>query len=46
MPIFYTYQMTSKLKNYFKKLGIVGFLFFLGKGIVWLIIFYFVKKKL
>jgi hypothetical protein len=31
--------MKNKYKNYFKKLGAVGILFFLVKGIIWLFIF-------
>jgi len=32
----------SKLKkNWLKRIGVLGFLFFLIKGIVWLVIFYF-----
>ncbi len=30
----------SKLKRWFKRIGLAGFLFFLIKGIVWLFIFY------
>jgi hypothetical protein len=30
----------DKVRRWFKKIGIAGFLFFLIKGIVWLIIFY------
>jgi hypothetical protein len=30
---------SEKVKQYFKKLGIAGFLFFLIKGLVWLFIF-------
>jgi hypothetical protein len=29
----------EKLKRYFKKLGLAGFLFFLIKGLIWLFIF-------
>ncbi len=36
----------TKLKSYLKKLGVVGLLFFLIKGLVWIYIFYFVKSKL
>ncbi len=30
----------NKFKNWIKKIGIAGFLFFLVKGLVWLFIFY------
>ncbi len=30
----------NKLKRWFKRIGLAGFLFFLIKGIVWLFIFY------
>jgi hypothetical protein len=30
----------EKIKSYFKKLGIAGFLFFLIKGLIWLFIFF------
>ena len=30
--------MNEKTKLWFKRIGIGGFLFFLGKGIVWLIV--------
>lgn len=30
----------EKIKLWFKKLGIAGFLFFFIKGLVWLLIFY------
>jgi len=36
-------KITSS-KNWLKKLGIVGFIFFLAKGIVWLILGYLVFK--
>lgn len=34
----------EKLRNAMKKLGLWGFLFFLGKGIIWLILAYVVFK--
>jgi hypothetical protein len=33
-------QKPSKFKQWLKRLGVAGFLFFLIKGIVWLFIFY------
>lgn len=33
-------QSENKLFIWLKKIGIVGFLFFLVKGIIWLLIFY------
>jgi hypothetical protein len=30
----------SKLKAWLKKLGVAGFLFFLIKGIIWLLVFF------
>jgi len=32
--------MKSSYKDYFKKLGTLGFLFFLVKGIIWVLIFF------
>ncbi|MGY3053481.1 hypothetical protein ACVWYG_001681 [Pedobacter sp. UYEF25] len=32
-------------KIWFKRIGLIGFLFFLIKGIIWLIIFYYVGKN-
>lgn len=37
--------MNPKLKNWLKKIGIAGFLFFLIKGLIWLAIFYFAGTK-
>ena len=34
----------DKLVKYFRKLGWVGFFFFLGKGLLWLIIPYLAAK--
>jgi hypothetical protein len=31
----------EKIKMWFKRIGVVGFLFFLIKGLVWIGIFYF-----
>lgn len=36
----------EKVMKYFKKLGWVGFFFFLGKGLLWLIIPYLAAKGL
>lgn len=33
-----------KLKNWLKKVGVWGFLFFLAKGIVWLLVGYFALR--
>lgn len=33
-------EKSTKLKRWLKKVGLLGFLFFLAKGIVWLFIFY------
>lgn len=38
--------MMRKMKPWLKKAGIVGFLFFLIKGLVWLFIFIGLGKKL
>lgn len=38
--------MNFKLKNYLKKIGVAGFLFFLLKGPAWLFVFFFLKTKL
>lgn len=38
--------MHSKTKEYLKKIGIAGFLFFLLKGLAWLYFFWFVGSKL
>ncbi len=35
----------KKAKNYIKKIGLVGFLFFLVKGLIWLFVFLFIKSK-
>ena len=38
--------MNSKIIQWIKKIGIVGFLFFLIKGLLWLIIPYLIGKGL
>lgn len=35
----------EKFKLYFKKIGIIGFLFFLAKGLLWLLAGYLVKTN-
>ncbi|NND06975.1 MAG: hypothetical protein HKN87_11395 [Saprospiraceae bacterium] len=35
-----------KWKSYLKKIGIVGFLFFLIKGLIWLAVLFFIKEQL
>ncbi|XZQ03852.1 hypothetical protein ACJVDK_16755 [Pedobacter sp. MW01-1-1] len=35
----------EKVKLWFKRVGVVGFLFFLIKGLIWLVVFYFIAKK-
>lgn len=35
----------ERIKPWLKKIGMVGFLFFLIKGLVWLVIIYFFVKK-
>jgi hypothetical protein len=34
----------TKLKDWFKKIGLAGFLFFFIKGLVWIGVFIFAKK--
>jgi hypothetical protein len=36
---------SSKIKTWFKKIGLVGFLFFLIKGIVWLVLIFWAGKS-
>jgi hypothetical protein len=36
--------MNQKYSNWLKRIGIVGFSFFLIKGIAWLAVFYFAAK--
>jgi hypothetical protein len=36
----------ERIISWVKKLGVVGFLFFLIKGLIWIFIFLFVKSKL
>lgn len=33
-----------KIKPYLKKIGLIGFLFFLAKGLIWIFVFLFVKE--
>ncbi|WP_255491609.1 hypothetical protein [Hufsiella arboris] len=35
----------EKLVLWFKRLGFAGFMFFLIKGLIWLVIFYFIGSK-
>lgn len=39
MPTLALLMDRDKLKQYFKKIGLAGFLFFLIKGLIWLFIF-------
>ncbi len=41
-----TLTRKEKVVKYFKKLGWVGFFFFLGKGLLWLIVPYLAAKGL
>jgi len=36
----------ERIISWVKKLGVVGFLFFLIKGLIWIFVFLFVKSKL
>lgn len=36
--------ISPKLQNYLKKIGIWGFLFFLIKGLIWVVIAYLIVK--
>jgi hypothetical protein len=36
----------SKFRSWLKRIGLIGFLFFLIKGLIWLFIFLFLKEKL
>ncbi len=38
--------MNPKIKQWFKKMGIIGFLFFLIKGLVWIALFVFAKYQI
>jgi hypothetical protein len=38
--------MNSKYKAWLKKIGLAGFLFFLLKGLGWLVVFYLMGKGL
>lgn len=40
----FTETPAPKKKNWLKRLGVAGFLFFLLKGIAWLFVFYFGAK--
>jgi hypothetical protein len=35
----------EKVKLWFKRVGLVGFLFFLIKGLIWLVVFYVIGKN-
>lgn len=35
----------SKVLTYLKRIGWIGFFFFLIKGIIWLFVFYFIGTK-
>jgi hypothetical protein len=37
--------MKEKFIEWFKRLGIIGFLFFLIKGLIWLAVGYYFTKK-
>jgi hypothetical protein len=39
-------MLNSKIVNWVKKIGVVGFLFFLVKGILWILIPYLIGKGL
>jgi hypothetical protein len=36
----------SKFRSWLNRIGLIGFLFFLIKGLIWLFIFLFLKEKL
>jgi hypothetical protein len=38
------HSQSGKLKNWLKKLGLIGFLFFLLKGMAWLLITYLIVR--
>jgi hypothetical protein len=38
------HRPSGKLKNWLKKLGLIGFLFFLLKGMAWLLITYLIVR--
>lgn len=40
----YFYAMNERVRMWFKRLGWAGFLFFLIKGLLWLIIPYLIAK--
>jgi hypothetical protein len=33
-------ERKAKMIRWFKRLGVAGFLFFLGKGLIWIAVFY------
>jgi hypothetical protein len=35
----------NKLKSWLKKIGIAGFLFFLIKGLIWLVVIFYAGKS-
>jgi hypothetical protein len=39
-------ESRKNLKNWLKRFGIAGFLFFLVKGLVWLAVFFFAGSKM
>lgn len=39
-------KQPSKLRTWLKRIGWIGFLFFLIKGLVWLVVLFFLKEKL
>lgn len=41
-----SFLKNSKNQAFLKKMGIAGFLFFLIKGLIWLVIFYFGLKSI
>ncbi|WP_165871371.1 hypothetical protein [Flaviaesturariibacter flavus] len=39
-------KQPSKFKLWLKRIGWAGFLFFLVKGLIWIVVFLFFKEKL
>ncbi len=37
--------LSAKLRRWIRRLGFWGFLFFLVKGLLWLLVIYWLKKK-
>jgi len=37
---------SAKLRKWFKRIGVAGFMFFLIKGLIWLAVFYFGASSL